>query len=660
MASSPIRNRHTRAMRLIRTADEITPDALGRDGAAIASVERIGTGQMSQSHRVRFDDGSTVVVKLASENEQSRAAGTGMGAYFREISFYRNLANRLPEAVPHCLAAEYEPGEGWFTLVLEDVEDGVVGDQIAGCGVDEARAALRALAAIQAPVMNDLHLGAQDWLNQPNPLNSTLTQALLPGFLERYGDRVAPEHAEVCRRFAAVVDPWYADRRPPLSLAHGDYRLDNLLFTPGGGCRVVDWQTVSWGSAALDAAYFVGGGLSVADRRAHEESLVREYHAALEERGVEGLGFEELWDEYRRMTFHGILMTVCASMVVERTDRGDDMFMAQLERNAQQVLDLGALDLLPKDSGERPAPLVPDPEDEGTHPPGPEPLWNESWYFDAVSDDGSLALYVRLGRLPNQDVALYTACVCGPGRPSVMLVEGEAPLPPADDPGQAIASDGLSATQDCEAPLSRFRVRVRGTGEAHADEAAPLRAESGEPVALELDLVWATDGTPFRWRQATRYEIPCRVEGTVRVGEEEIVFAGPGQRDHSWGSRDWWATDWMWSALHLEDGTHTHMVGVPDLPGVGVGYVQRGGEVDEIAQVTATQTMRDDGLVAEARIESGPTDLGLEIEPVAFGALRLEAPDGRLTHFPRAFCRVRTAGGVGGVGWVEWNRVQKR
>jgi hypothetical protein len=379
---------------------------------------------------------------------------------------------------------------------------------------------------------------------------------------------------------------------------------------------------------------------------------------ALVDYGVQGLEWDHLWREYRRATFTQLVMNIAAPMVVQQTDRGDDMFMAVMARNAQQILDLDALSLLPEPDAAPPAPLVPDPENEGRHPPGPEPLWNESWYFDAVSDDQSLGVYVRLGRLPNQDVALYTACVCGPGRPSIMLVDAGAPLPPMDDDAQAIDIDGLRATQVCEEPLTRWRVTVAGTGAAHSDESAPLRAEAGEPVEVAFDLVWDTDGTPYQWRQATRYEIPCRVTGTVRVGDEEIAFAGPGQRDHSWGARDWWAMDWMWSGLHLDDGTHTHAVGLPERPGVGVGYVQKDGVVSEIKSVVATAEVGDDELVTSARIESGPDELALEVEPVAFGALRLEAPDGRLSLFPRAMCRITTADGRTGTGWVEWNRVQ--
>jgi hypothetical protein len=60
------------------------------------------------------------------------------------------------------------------------------------------------------------------------------------------------------------------------------------------------------------------------------------------------------------------------------------------------------------------------------------------------------------------------------------------------------------------------------------------------------------------------------------------------------------------------------------------------------------------GLVTSARIELG--DLLVEVQPLAFGPLRLEAPDGRVSEFPRAMCAVLAADGRSGVAWVEWNR----
>src|SRR5689334_18097477 len=110
---------------VIRTPDELTAGwlggVLGRDGLELHGLERIGTGQMSQSHRVSFSAGGgaaeTVVIKLASDDPTSRATGVGMGAYYREIAFYQNLAERIGGPLPHCHHAAYDPAEGWFTLV---------------------------------------------------------------------------------------------------------------------------------------------------------------------------------------------------------------------------------------------------------------------------------------------------------------------------------------------------------------------------------------------------------------------------------------------------------------------------------------------------------------------------------------------------------------
>ncbi len=653
---------------VIKTADGITAEwlgpVLGAEGLELIGVEAIGTGQMSKSYRVSYrrprGERESVVVKLAATDQNSRDVGVNLGAYLREITFYRELRDRIDGdgTLAEWHLAEQDPQEGWFTLVLEDIEDGVQGDQIAGCGPAEARIAMVALARIHAPVFGDLALAATDWLNQPNPLNQALLTALLPGFLERYQGRIAPEHVEVCEHFVAAADAWEADQRPPLGLVHGDYRLDNMLFHDGA-CTVVDWQTLGWGPVMKDAAYFIGGALPVAERRAHEASLLRAYYDELLAHGVAGFSWEQCWEEYRRQCFLLLVMTIAPAMVVERTERGDDMFMAVLERGAQMAIDLNALELLPEPDAGANAPLLPEPADEGTHGPGPEQLWNESWYFDAVSDDGQLGVYHRIGRLPNTDACLLTTCIVRPGEPAIMLVDASAPLPPADDEAQAVATGAMKASHRCVQPLRRFRVEVEGTAPAHADHSAPLRKEGGEPVEIAVDLTWETDGVPYQWRLATRYEIPCRVSGTVRCGGETFELSGPGQRDHSWGARDWWASDWMWSALHLDDGTHTHAVSVPTYPDFGVGYLQREGQLTELANVSSTEQIAPNGLITTARIAMSPGDVEVEVEPLAFGAILLEAPDGRISHFPRAMCRVRATDGRQGLGWVEWNRNQE-
>ena len=320
------------------------------------TTEAIGTGQMSDSYRVGLtyahgDGGGpgSVVLKVASSDATSRSTGVGLGAYEREVRFYREVAPDVEGPVATCHRATFDPDEGWFTLLLEDAAPAVQGDQIAGCDPGQAALAITELAKIHASTWEDERLGAEPWLNQPDLLNQALLTQLLPGFFERYEDRLAPEHREVCERLVAGLDGWLAARPRPFALQHADYRLDNLLFGLPGSPKpltVVDWQTVSFGPAMLDASYLLAGSLVVEDRRAHEEELLRGYHDVLLSCGVEGFPWEACWEGYRHQAFHGVLMGVAASMLVVRTARGDDMFMTSLGRSAQQVLDLDALERL--------------------------------------------------------------------------------------------------------------------------------------------------------------------------------------------------------------------------------------------------------------------------------------------------------------------------
>ena len=173
---------------------------------------------------------------------------------------------------------------------------------------------------------------------------------LLPGFLERYHERLEPEHVRVAEAFVPRLATWFDQRREPFTVQHGDYRLDNMLFgTAAGGppLVVVDWQTVSWGPGLIDAAYFLGAGLQPDDRRRHEHDLLRRYWEGLRAGGAPAFPWERCWAEYRLYAPAGMLMAIGASMMVERTPRGDDMFVAMASRHAAQMCDLDSLALLP-------------------------------------------------------------------------------------------------------------------------------------------------------------------------------------------------------------------------------------------------------------------------------------------------------------------------
>ena len=638
--------------------------AIGEGQVGAFTFERIGTGQMSECYRVAItyadgqDGPASMVLKVAAADPSSRQTGLALGLYEREVRFYTDIAPGLDGPVAPCRHAAFDPATGAFDLLLGDATPAVVGDEIAGATMEQAHLALTQLGRVHRPLLDDSALAAAEWINRESPLNQGLVSALYAGFIDRYRDAVLPEHREVCERLVASFDAHLATEAAPnmpRGLIHGDYRLDNMLFGAEGVERpltVVDWQTVTVGPALTDVAYFLGCALDVEQRRAHSEELLRSYHDAL---GPDApLSLEDVREGVRRQTFFGVVMSIVSPMLVERTERGDRMFMTMIARHCQHVLDTDALAVLPAQS--TPKPLQLSIDDEGPHPPTEEPLWNESWYFDFVDPAQDVGGWIRLGLLPNQGHAWINALLCGPNMPTIAVLDFEAALPAEHT--HAHTAD-IDLELDAVAPLEIYRVSVRGRGQAYDDPGALLRGESGRPVDLAMDLTWTTHGTPYQYRLSTRYEIPCKVSGTVTADGHSYVFADvAGQRDHSWAARDWWSMDWVWSALHLDDGTHLHGLDlrIPGAPPLAAGYRQRDGEIVELDTVVARETFGHDDLPTGTTLEMSPGDVTATVDIRGHAPVMLTSSDGRVSRFPRAWATVTTADGRTGAGWLEWNR----
>lgn len=650
------------------TADWLT-DAIGHGRVGSFTVERIGTGQMSECYRVGLtyaqgDGPASVVLKVAASDPVSRQTGQALGLYEREVRFYTEVAPRLSDSggpVARCHHASYHPETGMFALLIDDAAPAEAGDEIRGASIAEAKLALAQLGRLHAPLIGRDAPAENPWLSRDTPVNQALIAGLFGGFADRYGQTITDDQRRVCQRLVDGFDAYLAAEGAPgrvMGLVHGDYRLDNMLFGRPGSLRdltVVDWQTVTWGPAMTDVAYFLGCALSTEDRRAHYDELLAAYHEGL---GPEpALSLEDVREGVRRQSFFGVMMAIVSSMLVERTERGDAMFLTMLERHSSHVLDTGALEVLP-DPAKNPLPQV-DPTDEAAHTPGGEPLWSESWYWDFIDAEQGIGGWIRLGLIPNQGLAWINALVCGPGIPTVALLDFHAPLPA--DPND-VSGAGIALRHHATVPLQSYRVEVRGAAHSYRDPAGLLHGAGGESASLAMDLTWDTAATPYQYRIATRYEIACAVTGSVTIdGHSYTVDAVPGQRDHSHGVRDWWSMDWVWSALHLEDGTHMHGVDlrVPGMPPVSVGYVAApDAPLVETTSVNADAVLAADGLPLSTTLTFEPDSVTVDIDVHGHAPVRLVSPDGRVSFFPRAWATVETGDGRRGVGWLEWNSNQ--
>jgi hypothetical protein len=333
------------------------------DGA-IDSFEwqRFGTGQVGDSVRLTLSyrgghaGPPSLVIKLPSPDPTSRATAASFQLYRKEVGFYQELARHLEVRVPKTLAAVISAQGDEFAILFEDMGPARGGNQLAGCSLEDARAAIVQAAALHAPSRGNADLLSAEWLQPRADLGAQLmllypqAQAI---FRERYSDLLEPELMEICEGLADHAALWFGRQPEVPCLIHGDFRLDNLLFEIKGGAEpiaVLDWQTVAVGDGLTDIGYFLGCGIGSTLRRPHEDELLALYVESMAQRGVR-MDPTDLMEQYRIGALHGVSTAVFSSANVVRTDRGDENFLSMARGACELALDHDSLGVLRTKAG---------------------------------------------------------------------------------------------------------------------------------------------------------------------------------------------------------------------------------------------------------------------------------------------------------------------
>jgi hypothetical protein len=227
---------------------------------------------------------SSVVAKFPGEG--SRGVARYQRWYEREVRFYRELGADTPLRSPRCFAAEIAPSDD-FVVLLEDLGSARQGDQVAGCTPEEAERAVRALGAMHARWW-DRTAQPHEWL----PFTTIGRDRARPvqGAFARAWERVRPlvpptAHAAIDGGVEAYVELIEEISDGPVTLCHGDFRLDNLFWVED---EVVafDWQFACRARGTYDVAYFLALDLEPDVLATHEERLLAAYLDALVAGGV--------------------------------------------------------------------------------------------------------------------------------------------------------------------------------------------------------------------------------------------------------------------------------------------------------------------------------------------------------------------------------------
>lgn len=330
-------------MSLPLTIDEVTAPWLSEAlGVAVIrmDVERIVWGTATKMLlALNYAGDVDLPVRLCVKGgflEQLRAV---MAAGYRaEALFYRDIAAQLGAGIPACHYAAADDGQG--VVILDDLTalGGRVNDPREPMTVAQVADGLAAMAAWHA--RRDLQA---DWMPAA-PFYRPIVDSLFasPHWETYIGQTTAGPVLEVYadrdRITAAFTALWAAQDARPATFVHGDANPTNVYFDAQGRTRFLDWQFACRTDAYQDVAVFAVGALSVADRREHEETLLRDY---LAERGSGAEGFDDAWDAYRRTAVYGSVYCLTPEEMQPAAVRAP-----LADRYAQAALDLDSLELL--------------------------------------------------------------------------------------------------------------------------------------------------------------------------------------------------------------------------------------------------------------------------------------------------------------------------
>ena len=268
-------------------------EVLGVDIDSI-DVQPIAAGQgfMGQLARVRIVTSSpglpgSVIVKLPTADPGGRAIGEMSRVWEREHYFYRDVAGQLNIRVPEIHVNTLDPP----CLVLEDLAPAVPGDHLAGATREQAERSIDLLARHHGAWFEHASLSTFDWmpgLDDPAILSlGPMFELGWPGFLDRYGEELPERCLRWCEQFVVGIPAWIAGHQDdPITLVHGDFRLDNLFFADDGSVAVIDWQLSIRAPGQTDLVYFCANNLTVPDRRELEDELIERYVAGIHAAGI--------------------------------------------------------------------------------------------------------------------------------------------------------------------------------------------------------------------------------------------------------------------------------------------------------------------------------------------------------------------------------------
>ena len=339
---------------LLSSADHIDADWLqsvfktaGKDLPAISSVrvEPLGNGNSGDTVRALIDyqteppagAPSAVVCKFHPTAPEKFEETRQHGIFVVEANALKLLADGADASVPELYFVDIDEMSGRFNLVCEDLSSFCdPGDQITGCSVKEAEAAVMELAKLHRQFLKEPQLNQLEWLKPRMPLPENLQELIH----ERLIDLLSAEQYDIVEKGIPLVFDWLELQPAFPTLLHTDCRVDNILFDNRDNraprAYLIDFALASVGDPAADLAYLLTSSISPEDRLSCEMDLLK-LHTHEIARKDSSYTFEIAKEAYRVNIVSSLYLTLAAALSVPETPHGRLLLTKLFERNCAAV-----------------------------------------------------------------------------------------------------------------------------------------------------------------------------------------------------------------------------------------------------------------------------------------------------------------------------------
>jgi hypothetical protein len=355
-----------------RTMEQLTPEWLTgalRDRGLLRDAKvtsarcegiGVGAGFLGQLGRIRLDYDkrekgapASLIAKMPTLDPGGREICRIFQFYEREILFYDDCTRGIEVRVPARYYSAMDKEADDYLILIEEITDAQMIDEVAGCTAAQAEQAIRGIAKFHAAWWDNPKLEALDWMPYAN---SPVQQAAEPSynqawepFLSAFGGLMTPAMRDIAANMCThVVDLLNALAEPPRTIAHGDFRLDNVFFGANGAVAAIDWQISFRGRGIFDVAYFLSSCVEPDVRKAHEMRLLKIWHDAISER-ASGYSWDDALTDYRRaVLFCNVYTVIGIGTLDAANERGMALFQAWLRRRSTAIEELNAGELMPR------------------------------------------------------------------------------------------------------------------------------------------------------------------------------------------------------------------------------------------------------------------------------------------------------------------------